>query len=140
MRFCERPYQAARRIDIAIFARLRHHGKNDRRPARVTFSMCKSLEGKTLLLGVGAQRAGTTWMHDYLSRSEKIETSPIKELHFFDAWLRPDLCKQFDLSFIKRLNRLTAEADEALPRPSCKTAIGRKIPWNICRGMAASAI
>ncbi|GII97634.1 sulfotransferase family protein [Sediminihabitans luteus] len=48
--------------------------------------MTTSLEGKTFVLGVGAQKAGTTWLYDHLDRTPGIELSPIKELHFFDTW------------------------------------------------------
>lgn len=41
------------------------------------------LKGKTLLLGVGAQKAGTSWLYDYLDRHPQVCMSPIKEMHFF---------------------------------------------------------
>jgi len=37
------------------------------------------------LLGVGAQRCGTTWLHRYLSQHPEVFISPYKELHVFDA-------------------------------------------------------
>jgi hypothetical protein len=40
-------------------------------------------------LGIGAQRAGTTWLHQRLLRHPDIFLPQIKELHFFDE--RPDL-------------------------------------------------
>jgi len=40
--------------------------------------------GRTMLAGIGAQKAGTTWMHDYLSEHPEVWLSPIKELHVFD--------------------------------------------------------
>jgi len=38
-----------------------------------------------LLLCVGAQKAGTSWLHKALSRSDRIEFSPYKEVHYFDT-------------------------------------------------------
>ena len=36
-------------------------------------------------LGVGAQKAGTTWLHDQLSRHPQIGVPETKELHYFDS-------------------------------------------------------
>src|SRR5215217_579788 len=35
-------------------------------------------------LGVGAPRAGTTWLHANLSRHPEIWMTPVKEVHYFD--------------------------------------------------------
>ncbi|MEP1930134.1 MAG: sulfotransferase, partial [Roseibium sp.] len=35
-------------------------------------------------LGIGAQKAGTTWLHNMLSQNNAIWLPPIKELHYFD--------------------------------------------------------
>lgn len=40
---------------------------------------------KTFILGVGAQKAGTTWLHGQLSRSESINFGFRKEYHVFDV-------------------------------------------------------
>ena len=39
----------------------------------------------TMVFGIGAQKAGTTWLHDYLSRSDEVHFSRNKELHYFDV-------------------------------------------------------
>ena len=39
---------------------------------------------KTFILGVGAQKAGTTWLHGQLSKNETIEFGFRKEYHVFD--------------------------------------------------------
>ncbi|MCB1360429.1 MAG: sulfotransferase [Rhodobacteraceae bacterium] len=57
-------------------------------------------EGATLLLGIGAQKAGTTWLHAYLRDHPACTSGPMKELHYFDG-LGGDL---------KLGNRLRAEA------------------------------
>lgn len=40
---------------------------------------------KTFLLGLGAQKAGTTWLHDYLSNADCTDLGFIKEYHFLDV-------------------------------------------------------
>ena len=39
----------------------------------------------TFLLGVGAQKAGTSWLHDQLNRREDADFGFLKEYHVFDA-------------------------------------------------------
>lgn len=43
------------------------------------------------MLGVGAQKAGTTWLHRYLSSHDEVYLSPIKEMHFFDEMYLTEL-------------------------------------------------
>jgi hypothetical protein len=45
---------------------------------------------KTFLLGVGAQKAGTSWLHHYLSRSPQCARGYRKEYHVFDSVDLPD--------------------------------------------------
>ncbi len=40
---------------------------------------------KTFLLGVGCQKGGTTWLHDYLQGSNEADLGFLKEYHVFDA-------------------------------------------------------
>lgn len=42
-------------------------------------------DGATMLYGVGAQKAGTSWLYDCLQHSPDCHTVPTKELHYFDA-------------------------------------------------------
>ncbi len=42
------------------------------------------------LLGVGAQRCGTTWIHHYLAQHPSVFVSPYKELHVFDVMFAPE--------------------------------------------------
>ncbi|HHB83550.1 MAG TPA: sulfotransferase [Devosia sp.] len=42
-----------------------------------------NLDDRTFLLGVGAQKAGTSWLYRYLRAHPEIYMSPIKEMHFF---------------------------------------------------------
>lgn len=39
----------------------------------------------TLLFGVGAMKAGTSWLHDYLASHPDVHFSPVKEVHYFDV-------------------------------------------------------
>ena len=50
-----------------------------------------SLEGRTHLVGIGAQKAGTTWLARYLEHHPEAYVSPIKELHYFDAPRSPGI-------------------------------------------------
>jgi len=45
------------------------------------------------LLGVGAQRCGTTWLHRYLGQHPAVCISPCKELHVFDAKSVEVICR-----------------------------------------------
>ena len=45
----------------------------------------------TFILGVGAMKAGTTWLFDYLSGFKEVAASPLKEVHYFDVIYREDL-------------------------------------------------
>lgn len=45
---------------------------------------------KTFLLGVGAQKAGTTWVYEYLNRTAAADFGPLKEYHVLsDEMFRP---------------------------------------------------
>lgn len=46
---------------------------------------------KTFLLGVGAQKAGTTWLYQFLRHHPECNMGTIKEYAVFDTALRPDL-------------------------------------------------
>lgn len=43
------------------------------------------LKGKRFLVGLGAQRAGSTWLTHYLRAHPDVFVSGVKELHYFDA-------------------------------------------------------
>lgn len=48
------------------------------------------LKGRTFFLGVGAQKAGTTWLSFYLRDHPEVYFSPIKEMHFWGNRTRDD--------------------------------------------------
>jgi len=58
------------------------------------------------VIGIGAQKAGTTWLADYLSHQKQVYMSPIKELHYFDATYAPELSN--DNGLRQRLRALAA--------------------------------
>ena len=45
---------------------------------------------KVLALGVGAQKAGTSWLHYQLDSREDTDFGFLKEYHIFDALFRPE--------------------------------------------------
>ena len=67
-------------------------------------------ETATLLYGIGAQKAGTTWVHALLAQSPEVHLPPVKELHYFDTetGLNP-------LSYTIRL-KVLAQVQAALAR------------------------
>ncbi len=71
-----------------------------------------NLKGKTFILGVGAQKAGTTWLYDYLRSHPEVAISPLKELHYFDQIYRPDLCGNFNEKFKARARKKWAEVNQ----------------------------
>ncbi|HIP23625.1 MAG TPA: sulfotransferase family protein [Rhodobacteraceae bacterium] len=40
---------------------------------------------KTFILGVGAQKSGTTWLHRYIHSNPNADMGPLKEYHVWDA-------------------------------------------------------
>lgn len=40
---------------------------------------------KTVVIGVGAQKGGTSWLHYFLKNHPQCAMSPIKEMHYFDC-------------------------------------------------------
>ncbi len=59
-----------------------------------------SLENKTVFICIGAQKAGTTWLHAALSNYKDIGLPHIKELHYFDVKWLP---KKFNTYEIRKL-------------------------------------
>jgi len=50
-----------------------------------------NLSDKVFLLGIGAQKAGTTWLSRYLAAHPQMALSKIKELHVWDQYMEPGL-------------------------------------------------
>ena len=62
-----------------------------------------SLDDKTFILGVGAQKGGTSWLFKYFDDRDDTYMSPIKELHYFDCKHRPELCGPIQYRFVEQL-------------------------------------
>ncbi len=71
------------------------------------------LEGKTFVCGVGVQKAGTTWLYDYLADRGDIYMSKPKEIHYFDTMHAPGRRSEHPVwlrdSVIGRLQEATPE-------------------------------
>ena len=63
------------------------------------------------LLGVGAQKAGTTWVNQYLRRHPQTACGRIKELHVFSNALRPD---RFADGRAKKIQRVRNYLDDQM--------------------------
>lgn len=60
-------------------------------------------EGVTLLLGLGAQKAGTTWLHETLRAHPDCRAFPVKEVHYFDT-----IARQSQVGFLLTHQRIRA--------------------------------
>ncbi len=75
-------------------------------------------------VGIGAQKAGTTWLGQYLYEHPQVAASPFKELHYFDAKYRPGMCGEWDGYWRDTLTELTEKyetepSEELLLRIRC---------------------
>lgn len=63
---------------------------------------------RTFVLGVGAQKAGTTWLHSYIAANANANMGICKEYHIWDA-VSAKLCENFKVSArsLVRLNRVS---------------------------------
>jgi len=79
-------------------------------------------ESKSYFVGIGAAKAGTTWLHSYLLNHPEVCICPMKELHYFDAQHIPNLVSPYR-TFASELKRLaqqlvTDEREAAIKRIS----------------------
>src|SRR4026207_60264 len=63
------------------------------------------LLGKRMLVGIGAQKSGTTWLQKQISRDTRV-CMPIKELHYFDTFYRSNLFGHWPDVIIERVRAL----------------------------------
>ena len=61
------------------------------------------LDNKTFVCGIGAQKAGTTFLADYLMKHPEFMMSDLKELHYFDSKFMPKLSSKFEPNFMNRI-------------------------------------
>ncbi|TRW98706.1 sulfotransferase [Paracoccus sp. M683] len=78
---------------------------------------------KTFLLGVGAQKCGTSWLHDYLGGHPSCDMGIVKEYHVLDALYVPH-CADFLTRVVKRLGQ-----------PDRKPNIGDQERVDFCRDL-----
>lgn len=72
------------------------------------------MSGHVLLFGIGATKAGTSWLHGYLSAHPDCALRSIKELHFFDTEHDPEAHGWY-LRDLDRKGRALAEGIAAEP-------------------------
>lgn len=69
-------------------------------------------QGARMLFGIGAQKAGTSWLHETLARSPACHVSPSKELHYFDVIHGPaDLANPVLRDRVAAVQRLAARLE-----------------------------
>lgn len=58
----------------------------------------------TMFFCIGGQKAGTTWLYEYLARSPEVHFSPNKELHYFDGIAgRARLSLQIRIDIVRKM-------------------------------------
>lgn len=55
----------------------------------------------TLILCIGTQKAGTTWLSDYFRARGDIHAPPVKEVHYFDARFAPKWCGKYEAEMLE---------------------------------------
>ncbi|MCA0045257.1 sulfotransferase family protein [Celeribacter litoreus] len=55
----------------------------------------------TYCFGIGAQKAGTTWLASYLRKHPDVHVPAVKELHYFDAHFDPKVRRAYNLRTAK---------------------------------------
>ena len=53
---------------------------------------------KTFILGLGAQKAGTSWLHSYLEACDDTDFGLMKEYHVWDVWQDPQMFRKFHVT------------------------------------------
>ena len=76
------------------------------------------------LLCIGAQKAGTTWLHGMLSQHPDVFRGPMKEVHYFDSLHFPKH-KRWAKKGVKKSIKKSIEAH----KKNGKTLNEEKIAW-----------
>lgn len=63
---------------------------------------------QTLLICIGAQKAGTTWLADYMRGHPEVHSPPVKEVHYFDARFVPEWCAKYEAEMLAEFQREAA--------------------------------
>lgn len=94
----------------------------------------------TLLFGIGATKAGTSWLQYYLERHAQVHLWTHKELHYFDALDEKNVMWQVDQLCDKRMNlRAKMKAAEGDAKKRLRFEVEEIDRWLgvICRGKEA---
>ncbi|MDZ7628610.1 MAG: sulfotransferase [Parvularculaceae bacterium] len=73
-----------------------------------------------LLICIGTQKAGTTWLSDYMRARPDVHAPPVKEVHYFDARFAPQWCARYEDEMLADFKRevealtLSSAADTAM--------------------------
>lgn len=67
------------------------------------------MEDKTFVCGIGAQKAGTTFLADYFASHHQFMMSDLKELHYFDSKFLPKLSGNFESRFKNKINEIVVK-------------------------------
>lgn len=83
----------------------------------------------TILFGVGATKAGTTWLYRHLSAHPDCHLRSIKELHYFDALELGDFDRQIEVQRgrIDKLRQRIVESEGAFEEASVKLLDAREL-------------
>ncbi|WP_049645222.1 sulfotransferase [Candidatus Rhodobacter oscarellae] len=71
------------------------------------------LDGKTLLICVGAMKCATSWIYNYLAKRDGVTVSPLKELHFFNTKFTAHALGDMDGLALRRLGFHIEQPGEA---------------------------
>lgn len=82
---------------------------------------------KTFLLGVGAQKAGTTWFQQYVAQVSDSNFGPIKEYHTWDALRYSEFSSYNHRRRLRAINNVETFLRNALGRPVGTKVIRSKL-------------
>lgn len=66
-------------------------------------------QDEVMFIVIGAQKAGTTWLHSYLSQHPQVSTGPLKEYHYFNKFHR-EFAQGSDRPALQGARRVLARA------------------------------
>lgn len=84
-------------------------------------------DAPVFLLGIGAQKAGTTWLAHYLRGHPQCALGPVKEYHMFAGRYRPESFPKERLNRLRKLQALLA-AQESDLAAGHEDAVGARVP------------
>ncbi|MCO4825242.1 MAG: sulfotransferase [Amylibacter sp.] len=83
------------------------------------------LVNKTMFLGVGAQKSGTTWLSNYLAGHPEVYMSALKEMHFWGN--RTSTANWPNSAFRKRLKRMQEQTHPDIRVVQLKSALRERL-------------